>query len=106
MSLSHIQTVCYVNFESFRELPSQHKPVRLPEAARGGSLEGWAVVEQVSIEVDADVGLETVGEALEDHVHVDAVGVGPSMLEVLLQPLLQGVGYLVELVELPHPLHG
>ena len=90
--------------ESF--LPSYDKPVRIPEAARGGSLEGWAVVEQVSIEVDADVSLETVGEALEDHVHVDAVGVGPGMLEVFLQSLFQRVWYLVKLVELSHSLHG
>ena len=106
MSLFQTQTFSYGNLESFRELPSQHKPVRIPEAARGRSLEGWAVVEQVSIEVDADVGLETVGEALEDHVHVDAVGVGPGMLEVFLQSLFQRVWYLVKLVELSHSLHG
>ena len=69
-------------------------------------MEGGAVVEQVSIEVDADVGLQTVGEALEDHVHVDAVGVGPGVLEVLLQALFQRVWYLVELVELSDTLHG
>ena len=67
---------------------------------------GGAVVEQVSIEVDTDVGLETVGEAFEDHIHVSAVSVGPIMLEILIQSLFQWVGYLVELVKLSHPLHG
>ena len=42
---------------------------------------------------------------LEDHIHVYAVGVGPGVLEVLLQPLLEGVGDLVELVELADTLH-
>ena len=69
-------------------------------------MEGGAVVEQVSIEVDTDVGLKTIREALEDHIHVNAVSVGPCVLEILLQSLFQGVGYLVELVELPDPLHG
>lgn len=30
------------------------------------------------------------------HIHVDAVGVRPSVLEVLLQPLSEGVGDLME----------
>ena len=38
-------------------------------------------------------------------VHVNAVGVGPGVLEVLLQPLPQRVGDLVEADELPHPQH-
>jgi len=38
-------------------------------------------------------------------VHVDAVGVGPGVLEVLLQPLPQGVGDLVEADELAHAQH-
>lgn len=33
-------------------------------------------------------------------VHVDAVGVGPGVLEILLQPLPQRVGDLVETDEL------
>ncbi len=33
-------------------------------------------------------------------------GKGPLHLEVLLQALLERVGYLVELVELPDALHG
>lgn len=35
-------------------------------------------------------------QALSYHVHVDAVGVRPGVLEVLLQPLPQRVGNLVE----------
>ena len=38
-------------------------------------------------------------------VEVYAVGVGPGVLEVLLQPLAQGVGDLVEADELFHPQH-
>lgn len=39
------------------------------------------------------------------HVHVDAVGVRPGVLEVLLQPLPQGVRDLVEADELFDPEH-
>jgi len=38
-------------------------------------------------------------------VHVDAVGVGPGMLEVLLQPLAQASWDLVEPDELFDPQH-
>ena len=38
-------------------------------------------------------------------IHVDAVGVGPGVLEVLLQALPQGVGNLVEADELLDPQH-
>ena len=47
-------------------------------------MEGRAVVEQVSVEVDTNISLQAVREALEDHIHVDAVGVGPCMLEIFL----------------------
>ena len=83
-----------------------HTQHSIPQTTGRGSLEGGAVVEQVSIEVYTDVGLEAVREALEDHVHVNAVSVGPGMLEILLQSLFKGVGDLVKLVELPDPLHG
>ena len=76
-----------------------------PQTPRGGALKGSAVVEQVPVEMDADVGLEAVREALEDHVHVDPVGVRPGVLEVLFQSLLQGVRNLVKLVELADSLH-
>jgi len=46
--------------------------------------------------VEADVFLEALGKALEDHVHVDAVGVGPGVLEALLEALAERVGDLVE----------
>lgn len=36
-------------------------------------------------------------------VHVDAVGVGPGVLEVLLQPLPQWVGNLVKAYEFLDP---
>ena len=38
-------------------------------------------------------------------VHVDAIGVGPGMLEVLLQSLSERVWDLVEANELPHAEH-
>lgn len=38
-------------------------------------------------------------------VHVDAISVGPSMLEILLQPLAKRVGNLVEADELSDPQH-
>lgn len=42
---------------------------------------------------------------LSYHVHVDAIGVGPSMLKVLLQSLSERVWYLVEADELLDPRH-
>jgi len=39
------------------------------------------------------------------HIHVDAVGVGPGVLEVLLQPLPQRVRDLVETDEFFDPEH-
>lgn len=39
------------------------------------------------------------------HVHVDAVGVRPGVLEILLQSLSQWVGDLVEADELFDPKH-
>lgn len=38
-------------------------------------------------------------------IHVDAIGVGPGMLEVLLEALAQWVGDLVEANELTHTEH-
>lgn len=38
-------------------------------------------------------------------VHVNAVSVGPSMLKILLQPLPEWVGDLVETDELPNSQH-
>ncbi len=38
-------------------------------------------------------------------VHVDAVGVGPGVLEIFLQSLAQRVGDLMEADELSHPQH-
>lgn len=38
-------------------------------------------------------------------VHIDAVRVGPRVLEVLLQPLSQRVGNLVKADEFFHPQH-
>lgn len=44
--------------------------------------------------------------ALGPHrIHVDAIGVGPGVLEVLLEALAQRVGDLVEADELSHPQH-
>lgn len=55
--------------------------------------------------MQTDVGLQTLGESLEHGVHVDAVRVGPRMLEILLQSLPQRVRYLVEPDELSDPQH-
>lgn len=38
-------------------------------------------------------------------VHVDAIGVGPRVLEILLQPLPQWVGNLMKANELLDPQH-
>lgn len=39
------------------------------------------------------------------HVHINAVRIGPGMLEVLLQSLSQRIGNLVESDELLNPQH-
>lgn len=36
-----------------------------PEAALGGAFEGLTVLQQCAVQVEADVGLETLGEALQ-----------------------------------------
>lgn len=38
-------------------------------------------------------------------IHIDAVGVGPGVLEVLLEALAQWVRNLMEADKLPHPEH-
>lgn len=45
--------------------------------------------------MQTDVRLQALGKALEHRVHVDAVRVGPRVLEVLLQPLPQRIWDLV-----------
>lgn len=52
-----------------------------------------------------DVGLKALGEPFENTVHVDSVRVRPRVLEVLLQPLPEGIRDLVEPYELPDPEH-
>lgn len=52
-----------------------------------------------------DVRLKALGEPFQNAVHVDSVRVGPSVLEVLLQPLAKRIRDLVEPYELPHPEH-
>lgn len=42
-----------------------------PEAALGGAFKGLAVLQQRAVQVEADVGLETLGEALQ---HLCRVG--------------------------------
>ena len=54
----------------------------LPEAAGGCAVKCRTVVEQISVEVNTDVGLEAVGEPLEHHVHVDPVRVRPGVLQM------------------------
>lgn len=44
-----------------------------PEAALGGAFKGLAVLQQRAVQVEADVGLETLGEALQ---HLCRVGGG------------------------------
>ena len=53
-----------------------------PEAAGGGAVKCRTVGEQISIKVNTDVSLETVGEPLEHHVHVDPVRVSPGVLKI------------------------
>ena len=43
---------------------------------------------------------------LENHVHINTIGVGPGMLEIFFQSLLQWIGDLVEFIKLSHSLHG
>ena len=53
---------------------------QLPEAAWTGALERFARFQQCPVEVQADVGLQTIWKPLEHAVHVDPVGVRPGVL--------------------------
>ncbi len=53
----------------------------------------------------ADIRLDAVGEGALDDRHIDAVGVGPGVDEVLLQPLSQGTRDLVKSDELLDAQH-
>lgn len=55
--------------------------------------------------MEADICLETLRKAFQYSIHVDAVGVGPGVLEVLLQPLPERVRNLMEADKLPDSQH-
>ena len=52
----------------------------VPQAAGRRSLESWTVVEQMSVQMEAHIGLKSLRKALEDEVQVDAVRVRPRVL--------------------------
>lgn len=52
-----------------------------------------------------NVRLKALGEPFQNTVHVDPVRVGPSVLEILFQPLAERVRDLVEPYELADPEH-
>jgi hypothetical protein len=54
---------------------------KVPEAARWGPLKGRAISEQVSVEMQADVGLKALRKSLQYAVHVDTICVRPGMLQ-------------------------
>ena len=55
--------------------------------------------------MQANVLLEAFGKALEHHVHVDAVRVGPRVLEAFLEPLPERILDLMEANKLFHLDH-
>lgn len=75
------------------------------QTAGAGPVEHAAVLQEVSVQVQTDVRLKTLGESLQHRVHVDAVGEGPSVLEVLLEALTQRVRDLMESDELADAQH-
>ena len=62
--------------------PTKGFPTSLPQAPGGGAVKCRTVGEQISIEVNTDVGLEAVGEPFEHHIHIDPVRVRPGMLQI------------------------
>ena len=77
----------------------------VPETTRARAVENRTVLQQVSVEVQANVGLQTFRKALQYGVHVDSVGVRPGVLEVLLQTLPQRIRYLMEADEFSYAKH-
>lgn len=55
--------------------------------------------------MQANVGLQALGEPFQHGIHVDPVGVRPGVLEILLQTLAERVRYLMEPDELSDPQH-
>lgn len=64
------------------------------------------MIEKLAKESPAPNGMKHTQVSMQHfsyHIHVDAVGVRPGVLEVLLQPLPQWVGNLVKADELFDP---
>lgn len=73
-------------------------------ASVGRVLKRRTIFQQLPIQVKTNVGLQRLGKRLEYHVHVDAVRVGPRMLERLLHTFGQLFGYVVKFNEVFHAL--
>lgn len=64
------------------------------------TFEGLCPSQHILVDVHTDVRLKAVGEGALDDIHVDTVGVGPGVDEVLLEALTQAARDLVETDEL------
>lgn len=59
-------------------------------------------VEDLPVEVDADVGLHVFGAVIENFVRIQTLGHCPGADDVIHNALAEGLRHLVELHELPH----
>lgn len=55
--------------------------------------------------MQTNIGLQALWKSFQHRVHVYAVGVGPGVLEILLQSLAQRIRYLVESDKLSYAQH-
>ena len=79
------------NFDIFHNLPlnvfrynyllSSKYNEYLPEATRRSTLECRTIIEQISVQMNAYVGLEAVWKAFQHHIHVNSICIRPSMLK-------------------------
>ena len=64
----------------FKSVLSNGRGIFLPETPRRRTLKCRAIVEQISIQMNAYVCLKAVWKAFQHHVHINAIGVRPGML--------------------------
>lgn len=72
--------------------PCAHSPHRKSSQASGSaSGKSCTATEQIPVQMETDVSLQTIRKPFQNQIHVDSVGVGPCVLEVLFESLTQWI---------------